>query len=504
LPDVLGVAKLEPKGFPYFLVDPAVWDMSHPIQHEEAALGLPEDEQTRNAKARIGQTLGDRWHLDALLGIGGMAAVYAATHRNGKRVAMKLLHPELCRNAELKQRFLDESYAANRVGHQAAVSVLDDGVSEEGGVVLVMDLLEGETLEARIRRYGRLAPHEVLAVTDALLDVLAAAHEKEIVHRDVKPDNIFITREGVVKLLDFGIARMIRPGRPRTTQFGAAVGTPAFMPPEQARGRWEPLDGRTDIWAVGATMFCALTGRQVHEGETTNEELLLAMTQAAPSVGEIAPQLPRELVRIVDRALAFDKEDRWPSARAMQVAIRGAAAVVGGAFALVDRKRDSDLPAPSAAPVTLPTPPGVSLETLRPRPKQMPKSARVVVAAAAAILGLVVIVLVRGGRAQAPDEAAAATPPRGPAPALEATAAASEKEPTIAIETAQPVELASAEPEPAKPAEPKLTRAKPARALALDKAAPRGAVASPLWSTNTAAPPVAPAPTVLDPLERRK
>src|SRR5450432_1055132 len=277
-----------------------------------------EDEQTCIAMARIGQTISDRWHLDALLGIGGMAAVYAATHRNGKRVALKLLHTELSRNTELRQRFLDEGYAANRVGHPAAVSVLDDGISEEGAVFLVMDLLEGETLEARIRRRGRLAPHETLLVTDALLDVLAEAHDKQIIHRDVKPDNVFVTHDGVVKLLDFGIARMIRPGRARTTQSGAAMGTPAFMPPEQARGRWEPLDGRTDIWAVGATMFYALTGRQVHQGETANEELLLAMTVRAPSLGEIVPQMPPDLVRIVDRALAFDKEDRWSGARAMQ------------------------------------------------------------------------------------------------------------------------------------------------------------------------------------------
>src|SRR6185369_1933868 len=146
--------------------------------HDVETLKSLEDEQTRRAKSRVGQTVNGRWHLDSLLGIGGMAAVYAATHRNGKRVAVKLLHPELSRNGELRQRFLDEGYAANRVGHPSAVSVLDDGVSDEGAVFLVMDLLEGETLEARIRRSGRLAPREVLFIADSLLDVLAHAHDQ--------------------------------------------------------------------------------------------------------------------------------------------------------------------------------------------------------------------------------------------------------------------------------------------------------------------------------------
>ncbi len=233
-----------------------------------------EEEQTRRAELRVGELIRGRWRLDVLLGMGGTAAVYAATHRNGKRVAIKMLHGELSSNVSIRQRFIDEGYVANRVGHPGAVSVIDDDIAEDGSVFLVMDLLEGETLEGRLRRYGRLRPSEVLLLTIGLLDVLAAAHDKGIVHRDIKPDNIFITREGDVKLLDFGIARLIQPGRARTTQSGATMGTPAFMAPEQARGRWEQLDGRTDLWGVGATMFVQLTGRQVHEADTVNEHRL--------------------------------------------------------------------------------------------------------------------------------------------------------------------------------------------------------------------------------------
>jgi eukaryotic-like serine/threonine-protein kinase len=289
----------------------------------QAAEKLPvaADERVQRAQNRVGKLVRDRWHLDALLGVGGTAAVYAATHRNGKRVALKILHPELSANPEMRQRFVDEGYVANCVEHPGAVSVIDDDVTEDGLVFLIMDLLEGETLDQMVGTGGWLLPARVLTIADAVLDILGAAHDKGIVHRDVKPDNIFITRDGNVRLLDFGIAWMTIPGRTPTTETGA-LGTPAFMPPEQARGQWEQLDGRTDLWALGATMFFLLTGRDVHEAETVNEELLAAMTKRAPSLGDLAPHLPQPLIELVDRALAYEQGDRWPSAREMQVAVR--------------------------------------------------------------------------------------------------------------------------------------------------------------------------------------
>jgi len=315
------------------------------------------DEQTRRAQMRVGQLVRGRWRLDSLLGVGGMAAVYAATHRNGKRVALKMLHSEVSTNQEVRQRFIDEGYAANRVGHPGAVSVIDDDVAEDGSAFLVMDLLEGETLETRLQRRGKLWPGEVLPITGALLDVLAAAHDKGIVHRDIKPDNIFITRQGEVKLLDFGIARLIQPGRPRTTQSGATMGTPAFMPPEQARGRWDQLDGRTDLWSVGATMFLSLSGQQVRMADTPNEELLLAMTERPPSLGELGMTFPVALIELVDRALAFEQEDRWSDARAMQVAVRSVQTLLGSDGSMpIATESLSLVPVDSSAPMTLLTP----------------------------------------------------------------------------------------------------------------------------------------------------
>jgi serine/threonine-protein kinase len=285
-----------------------------------------EHDQLRRAKERVGQVLREKWHLDALLGVGGMAAVYAATHRNGKRIALKMLHPELSSLDHMKQRFLDEGYAANRVGHPGAVSVLDDGVAEDGAVFLVMDLLEGETLDERLRRVEAVELTDVVRIADAVLDVLVAAHRQGVVHRDVKPDNIFMTSDGSIKLFDFGIARVSDPVRQYTTRLGETMGTPAFMPPEQARGRWNEIDGRTDLWAVGATMFFALAGRPVHDAETINEQLLSAMTREAPSVGDIVPGLPAPLVAVINRALAYEKTDRWPDASAMQTALQASRA----------------------------------------------------------------------------------------------------------------------------------------------------------------------------------
>ncbi len=278
------------------------------------------------ARARVGQVLREKWRLDQLLGVGGMAAVYAATHvNNGRRAAIKLLHTELGANTEVRTRFLREGYVANKVDHPGAVAVLDDAVAEDGSVFLVMELLDGETLEDRRERSGVLQAHEVLSLSDRLLDVLATAHARGIVHRDIKPENVFLTRDGQVKVLDFGIARIREMSATRLTLTTAgAIGTPAFMPPEQARGRWDDVGPRSDLWAVGASMFTLVTGRLVHQAETVNELMLAAMTKQAPPVASLVPGLPPAVAAVIDRALAYDPAARWPDARAMQAAVRAA------------------------------------------------------------------------------------------------------------------------------------------------------------------------------------
>jgi serine/threonine protein kinase len=276
--------------------------------------------------ARVGLVLNGKWRLDSLLGVGGMAAVYAATHRNTKRVAVKILHADMSEDPVIRQRFLREGYAANRVGHRGAVDILDDDITDDGSAFLVMELLEGENLDRRMRRKGGALPAaEVLSVADQILDTLAAAHERGILHRDIKPENVFLTREGVVKLLDFGIARVLELGTSaKVTQRGVVLGTPAFMAPEQAMGLWEQVDQRTDVWAVGATLFMLLTGQFVHPVKTGMEALDFAVSRRARSVGSLGVPVHPAVTRLVDRALAFERDARFASAREMQEAVRAA------------------------------------------------------------------------------------------------------------------------------------------------------------------------------------
>lgn len=272
----------------------------------------------------IGATLCGKWTLLRPLGAGGTALVYEARHRNGKLVAVKMLRLELAHKKEARSRFLREGYLANRVGHPGALSVLDDDVDEAGRPFLVTELLRGETLDRRWKGAGRrLEAAFALRVVDRVLEVLAAAHEAGVVHRDVKPGNVFLADDGSVKLLDFGLARAGPSAS--TTRSDATLGTPAFMAPEQARGHWGEVDQRSDLWSVGATLYALLGGTYVHTHASGNETLVAAATQRAPSLALRRPDLPAALVAVVDRALAFDKAERHASAEAMRRALREAA-----------------------------------------------------------------------------------------------------------------------------------------------------------------------------------
>jgi len=275
--------------------------------------------------SRNGAIINGKWHVDRLLGSGGMAEVYAATHRNGKRAALKILHRELAGKPVTLRRFRREGYAANRVGHPAVVIVDDDDVCEDGAPYLVMELLLGQTLEElRNARGGKLSLAEVAPLAVELMAVMAAAHQKGVVHRDIKPSNLFVTLQGALKVLDFGIARVSDARDHGDATAECFLGTPAYMSPEQARGRWERVDARSDIYSIGATLFTLLTGRPVHEAATRNEQLGLAMAVQAPALRGRVPEVSDDLAAVVDRSLRYDSEQRWPSAEAMRRAWRDA------------------------------------------------------------------------------------------------------------------------------------------------------------------------------------
>ncbi|WP_437323133.1 serine/threonine protein kinase [Sorangium sp. So ce381] len=277
---------------------------------------MNDDPQLAHCTARIGTVLRGKWRIDSLIGVGGMAAVYEATHRIGRRCAIKILHPEIAVSKELRARFEQEALAVNQLGHPAAVNVLDIDTSEDGSPFLVMELLDGESLGKRAHGSGGITERELLRVVSTVLEVLEVAHGLGIVHRDIKPDNLFLTSSGGVKVLDFGIARMQQGGSNVHTRTGAMLGTIPYMSPEQLTGG--QIDGRADVFAVGATMFRILAKRRVHEGSMESELLIKMATQPAPALRTVAPSVSPEVCAIVDRALAFDPSRRYPTARAMR------------------------------------------------------------------------------------------------------------------------------------------------------------------------------------------
>jgi len=290
---------------------------------------IVDDPWRKLAESRIGQTVGGRLHLERVLGIGGTATVYAARHRNGRALAVKILHPEYAHHDGIRRRFLAEGYAANKVEHADAVAVLDEGEDENGNVFLVMELLRGRSLWDRLLEEGSLPVEQVVASALRVLDVLGQAHERGVVHRDIKPANIFQTDDGAIKVLDFGIARVEGNPGAYATRPGTTLGTPAFMAPELAAGKLEQLDSLTDQWAVGATMFQLLTGETVHPSQTENEALVLAATKPARSLGTLRPDLAPGLVRVIDRALSFERRERFPNTRALSAALAESARAAG-------------------------------------------------------------------------------------------------------------------------------------------------------------------------------
>jgi serine/threonine protein kinase len=292
------------------------------------------DDSDKQAKARVGAVVDDKWTLERLLGIGGMAAVYAARHRNGARAAVKVLHPDLSRHKEVRERFLREGYAANRVEHGGAVKVLDDDVvasgPEAGTAYIVMELLEGESMQDRLERGPPLGELDFLGIAASVLEVLEAAHARGVVHRDLKPENLFLIRDGDdgapppirVKVLDFGLARLLQGDA--ITSYGLALGTPSFMSPEQAAGRTDEIDGRTDLFALAATGFRLCTGRRIHEAANPVDLVLKMAHLAAPRVRTVRPEVSEPCARVIDRALEFRRADRYESATAMLEDVRHA------------------------------------------------------------------------------------------------------------------------------------------------------------------------------------
>lgn len=281
-----------------------------------------DDPRLEAARARIGTALNAKWTIDDVIGVGGTANVFAATHRNRSRGALKVLHAEIATDDPLRERFLREGRIANLVDHPARVAVLDDDVSDRGEPFLVRELLQGATLAELLRaRGGTLPLDETLAIFDVVLDLLVACRKVNVVHRGIKPANVFVERSGAVRVLDFGVARLRERDGAEAARAGSGLGTPSFMSPEQALGQ-HGIDGRADLFSVGACIYTCLTGERVHAAESETEAYVKSATQAAPSIVEALPGLPARVAAFVDRALAFERARRFPDAEAMRAELR--------------------------------------------------------------------------------------------------------------------------------------------------------------------------------------
>lgn len=264
-----------------------------------------------------GDMVAGKYVVEQLLGEGGMGAVFAATHRfTGKQVALKWMLPELARDEDAVHRFMREAQAAGRINHPNVVDVYDVGQHDDS-FFLVMELLRGEPLTSALSRRD-LTVREVLDLLLRAMRGVAAAHRQGVVHRDLKPDNIFLAYEddGVncePKVLDFGISKVSNEGQinPRLTRTGAVVGTPYYMSPEQIRGS-DSLDRRADVYAFGVILYEALTGQVPFIADTYGALVLEIATGTPKSPDDLVPGLPVELSQIVMRAMARNAQDRFP------------------------------------------------------------------------------------------------------------------------------------------------------------------------------------------------
>ena len=272
--------------------------------------------------ARLAEALGDAYTIEGEIGRGGMGVVYRARdERLQRRVAIKVLPPELAFQKDIRQRFTREAQTAARLSHPHIVPIHTVGEGQ-GLVYFVMGYVDGESVGGRIKRRGRLPVEEVRRIMKETADALSAAHNLSIIHRDIKPDNILLEgTRGRVMVTDFGIAKALSSSSGATlTGVGVAIGTPSFMSPEQAAGERE-IDGRSDVYSLGIVAYQMLTGELPFSAPTVAGILMKQITEPAPDIRDARSDVPEDLALAVARCLEKDPENRWPTADALRRAL---------------------------------------------------------------------------------------------------------------------------------------------------------------------------------------
>jgi serine/threonine-protein kinase len=313
-----------------------------------------------------GQIIGGRYRVVRELGRGGMGSVFEAENlRTKRRVAIKTMRADtFAEHEDMARRFEREAQAGGQLRHPNIIDVLDMGDDAElGFMFIVQEYLDGGDLGQCLKQVGALSPHAALATLLPVMDALACAHEHGIIHRDIKPDNIFLheTPQGVVpKLIDFGIAKVLRgdDGVSRTTT-GQMVGTPNYMSPEQANADRE-IDARTDVWSMGVVFYKCLTQCLPFSAGSSNALIAKIIYEEPAQLAQTAPYLPADLAAAVQRAIAKDPAARWPSMRAFSAALQSCAAWQGvdairAARWVVNVRGQTVEPLPISARVQVPT-----------------------------------------------------------------------------------------------------------------------------------------------------
>jgi serine/threonine-protein kinase len=271
----------------------------------------------------LGRELDGQYTILEKLGQGGMGAVYRATqHSVGREVAIKVVNAHLVSDPEAIKRFLREAKLASRLGHPNAVTVIDFGQTDDGVFYLVMELVNGRTLDQVIEAERAFKPERVVRIAAQVCDALEGAHALRIVHRDLKPSNIMLLASGrdLIKVLDFGLAKSVAVDQTPTTMTGAGalLGTPAFMPPEIALG--QPCDGRADLYSLGVVLYLLGSGRLPFQAGSAAELIAMHGTEPAPPMQGVPPAL----AQVIDRMLAKDPADRYQTAAATREALEAA------------------------------------------------------------------------------------------------------------------------------------------------------------------------------------
>jgi serine/threonine-protein kinase len=432
------------------------------------------------ASALVGATVGN-YRLLRLLGEGAMGTVYLAEQPEiGRRVAVKMLRPALAADNHFAGRFVAEARAASAVRHAHIVDILDFGRRPDGAPYMVMELLEGETLAARLARVGRLPLAIAVEHARRVASALACAHAAGIVHRDLKPSNLFLCGDlqapgrEMIKVLDFGVAKLRDDPSAVRTRTGAVVGTPAYLSPEQCRGT-RAIDQRSDVYALGAVLYEMLCGAPPFVSDGFGDLMDMHMNVAPAPPRRLRAEIPPAVEAVVLRALAKRPEDRFAGMAAMEAALAAAAASVAAAAPAVDTLESSSAALPVAVSPNATVPPvapsgasGASRAEAPPR-RRLVRYSVIGAALAAALAGVLAISAPRRPLATGPEappiaERAPASPPAAP---------------PVAVAVAAPIAAAP----PAAAAPPSTAAAPPGTGAAPPVAAPAPAAQSPALLT---------------------